>query len=53
MIIKTTFDIETKQPVYAICNAQHQCGVLTTSIINAIQFAQCTDLNQVQSLLNA
>lgn len=51
MLIKTTFDIHTKQPVYAICNANHQCGMITTNILNAIKAAQCKDFNQVQSLI--
>ena len=37
MIIKYTFDIETKQPVYAVCNTNHQCVLLTTNIVTAIQ----------------
>ena len=37
MIIKYTFDIQTKQPVYAVCNHQHQCVMVTTNILNAIK----------------
>jgi hypothetical protein len=37
MIIKYTFDIQTQQPVYAICNAQHQCLMVTTNILTAIK----------------
>lgn len=40
MTIKYTFDIATKQPVYAICNVNHQCIMMTTNIINAIQKVQ-------------
>ena len=52
MLIKTTFDIHTHQPVYAICNAQHQCGMITTSITNAIKAGQCKNFQEVQSLIN-
>ena len=51
MIIKYTFDIETQQPAYAICNENHQCGFVTYSILKAIQAAQCKDFTEVQSLL--
>lgn len=41
MTIRTTFDIHTQQKVYAICNSKtSQCTKLTTSLIQAIQFAQ-------------
>ena len=50
MLIKTTFDIHTKQPAYAICNSNHQCGYVTYSITKAIKAAQCKDFNQVQQL---
>ena len=53
MIIKYTFDIETQQPAYAICNDQHQCGFVTYSITNAIRAAQCKNFDQVQQLINA
>ena len=53
MIIKYTFDIETQQPAYAVCNDDHQCGFVTYSILNAIKAAQCKDFAQVQSLINA
>ena len=53
MLIKTTFDIQDRTPVYAICNANHQCGMITTSIINAIKAGQCKDFAQVQTLINA
>jgi hypothetical protein len=51
MIIKYTFDIETKQPAYAICNSQHQCGYVTYDITKAIKATQCKDFAEVQSLL--
>jgi hypothetical protein len=53
MIIKYTFDIETQQPAYAICNHQHQCGYVTYDITKAIQAAQCKDFAQLQQLINA
>lgn len=37
MIIKYTFDIKTKQPVYAVCNQQQECVLLTTNIFTAIK----------------
>lgn len=39
MTIKYTFDINTKQPVYAICD-QDVCIMLTTSITTAIKKIQ-------------
>ena len=53
MLIKTVFDIQTKQIGYAVCNAEHRCGFVTYSITNAIKAAQCKDFNQVQQLINA
>ena len=53
MFIKYTFDIETKQPAYAICDENHQCFYVTYSITKAIQAAQCKDFNQLQTLINA
>ena len=53
MLIKTVFDIETKQPAYAVCNAEHYCGYVTYSITTAIKAAQCKDFNQLQTLINA
>lgn len=53
MLIKTVFDIETKQPVYAVCNTNHRCGYVTYSITKAISAAQCKDFNQVQSLIQS
>ena len=52
MIIKYTFDIETQQPAYAICNSQHQCGYVIYSMTKAIQAAQCKDFDQVQQLFS-
>lgn len=37
MFIKYTFDIQTKQPVYAVCNTNQQCVLLTTNILTAIK----------------
>lgn len=53
MIIKYTFDIETQQPAYAICNENHQCGYVTYDITKAIKAAQCKNFDQVQQLINA
>lgn len=39
MTIRYTFDINTKQPVYAVCN-QDVCIMLTTSITTAINKVQ-------------
>ena len=52
MLIKTVFDIQTQQPVYAVCNAEHRCGFVTYSIMKAIKAAQCKDFDQVQTLIN-
>ena len=40
MIIRYTFDINTQQPVYAVCTIQGQCVMLTTSIFDAIKKVQ-------------
>jgi hypothetical protein len=40
MTIRYTFDIQTKQPVYAVCDIQGNCLMLTTSIFNAIKKVQ-------------
>ena len=53
MLIKTVFDIQTKQAGYAVCDAEHRCGYVTYNITNAIKAAQCKDFDQVQSLINA
>lgn len=52
MLIKTVFDIETKQPAYAVCNANHQCGYVIYSMTKAIKAAQCKDFDQVQQLFS-
>ena len=39
-MIKYTFDIATKQPVYVVCNAQSQAELITTNILTAIQKLQ-------------
>jgi hypothetical protein len=39
MTIKYTFDIQTKQPVYAVCH-NDRCIFLTTSITTAIKKVQ-------------
>ena len=39
-MIKYTFDIATKQPVYVVCNVNHQPKVITTNICTAIQKLQ-------------
>lgn len=52
MLIKTTFDIHTHNRVYAICDPQtERCGMITTSIMNAIQAAQCKNFQQVKELI--
>jgi hypothetical protein len=54
MLIKTVFDIETKQPVYAVCDVQtERCGFVTYSITKAIRAAQCKDFAQLQTLISA
>ena len=40
MTIKYTFDIQTKQPVYAVCTNEGQCIMLTTNILTAINKVQ-------------
>jgi hypothetical protein len=52
MIIKTVFDIQTHQPVYAICDAQHQCGMITTNMMYAIKAGQCKNFDQVKEFIN-
>jgi len=39
MTIKYTFDVNTKQPVYAVCQ-DDVCILLTTSIMTAIKKVQ-------------
>ena len=42
MFIKYTFDIQTKQPVYAVCDSTtQQCVMITTSITTAINKVKC------------
>jgi hypothetical protein len=53
MLIKTVFDIQTKQIGYAICNAEHRCGFVTYSITNAIKAGQCKSFDEVKTLINA
>jgi hypothetical protein len=51
MIIKTTYDIETRNAVYAICDpATEQCYALTTDILKSIKLAQCETFQQIQTL---
>lgn len=53
MITKITFDIQTQQPVYAICDAtSHQCAMITTSIIHAIKATQCKSVSEVKDYLS-
>jgi hypothetical protein len=54
MLIKTVFDIQTKQAGYAICDPNtERCGFVTYSITNAIKAGQCKTFAQVQQLINA
>lgn len=54
MLIKTVFDIATKQPGYAICDpATQRCGFVTYSITNAIKAGQCKTFQEVQQLISA
>ena len=53
MLIKTVFDIQTQQPVYAVCNAEHRCGFVTYSITKAIKAAQCKSFTELQTLISA
>jgi hypothetical protein len=39
-MIKFVFDIQTKQIVYAVCDVNHQCHMITTDITKAIQAIQ-------------
>lgn len=53
MLIKTTFDIQDRTPVYAICDPNtERCGMITTSIFNAIKAGQCKNFQEVQSLIH-
>jgi hypothetical protein len=52
MLIKTTFDIQNRTPVYAICDpATERCGVITTNICNAIKAGQCKTFDEVKALI--
>lgn len=54
MLIKTVFDVQTKQPTYAVCDpSTERCGFVTYSITKAIQAAQCKSFTEVQQLINA
>ena len=53
MLVKTTFDVNTHQLVYAICDTKsHRCMMLTTSITKAITAAQCKSVAKVKELLS-
>ena len=39
-MIKYTFDIQTQQPVYVVCNVNHQALTITTNICTAIRKLQ-------------
>lgn len=39
-MIKYTFDIHTQQPVYVVCDVNHQALMITTNI--------CTAINKLQ-----
>ena len=54
MLIKTVFDIQTKQPVYAVCETKtERCGFVTYSITKAIKAAQCKSFTELQTLISA
>jgi hypothetical protein len=40
MTIRFTYDIQTQQLVYAVCNTNGDCKYLTTSITDAIKLIQ-------------
>ncbi len=53
MLIKTTFDIQDRTPVYAICDpASERCGMITTNLLNAIKAGQCKSFDEVQTLIS-
>jgi hypothetical protein len=53
MLVKTTFDINTHQLVYAICDIKsHRCLMLTTSVTKAIKAGQCKSADKVKELLS-
>jgi nitrogenase subunit NifH len=39
-MIKYTFDIHTHQPVYVVCDVNHQALMITTNICTAIRKLQ-------------
>jgi hypothetical protein len=52
MLIKTVFDVQTKQPGYAICDPKtERCGFVTYSITNAIKAGQCKSFDEVKTLI--
>lgn len=54
MLIKTTFDIHTHNPVYAICDpSTERCGMITTNILSAIKAGQCKSFDEVKTLINS
>ena len=54
MLIKTVYDVQTKQPGYAVCDpATQRCGFVTYSITNAIKAGQCKTFQEVKQLINA
>lgn len=40
MTIRFTYDINTQQKVYAVCNTNGDCKYLTTSVTDAIKLIQ-------------
>ena len=40
MTIRFTYDINTQQKVYAVCNTNGECKFITTSITDAIKLTQ-------------
>jgi hypothetical protein len=51
MLIKTVFDVQTKQAGYAICDPEtERCGFVTYSITNAIKAGQCKSFDEVKTL---
>ena len=40
MTIRFTYDINTQQKVYAVCNHNGECKYITTSITDAIKLCQ-------------
>jgi hypothetical protein len=51
MLVKTVFDTQTQEKVYAICDpSTQQCGFVTYSILTAIKAGQCKSLDEVLNL---